>query len=138
MANNRLGVLVAAAVGVTMLAGTCEVALVAPRIDSAVRADEAREAVSDRAFRAEIDRDVRVSDAELLVAGMMRDPGSTRFSDVSLRHGVWVCGYVNSRNGFGGYVGFREFVFDTTDHVLMMNGVNDRAMHIAWKQECMG
>lgn len=39
---------------------------------------------------------------------MLRDPDSAQFSDSVVRDGKGprvVCGYVNSRNGFGGYTG---------------------------------
>lgn len=46
------------------------------------------------------------------VASRMKDPDSTRFSDITAvksEQGVEVCGLVNAKNSFGGYVGYRAF-----------------------------
>jgi hypothetical protein len=46
----------------------------------------------------------------------LRDPGSAQYKDVTAHvfpedHKIYVfCGYVNSKNGFGGYTGFKPFV----------------------------
>lgn len=50
---------------------------------------------------------------EDLIRRRMRDPGSASFRDsyVSRSSGSpIVCGYVNGKNGFGGYTGFQRFV----------------------------
>lgn len=55
----------------------------------------------------------------------LKDPESVRFQDVRVRHldchggpchddpngQAIVCGRVNAKNGFGGYVGFEPFMF---------------------------
>lgn len=52
-----------------------------------------------------------IEQAKTVVASKMKDPDSARFTDVSLQaKGNMVCGWVNAKNSFGGYVGFRPFV----------------------------
>jgi hypothetical protein len=52
--------------------------------------------------------------AEKLVADQMRDPASAQFREVKVVKqqdgSEAVCGEVNGKNAFGGYVGFRGFV----------------------------
>lgn len=55
-----------------------------------------------------------------LVKYHMKDPDSTRFRNVRIqRHGMTehkiVCGEVNSKNSYGGYVGFVKFIASPTD-----------------------
>lgn len=45
------------------------------------------------------------------VRASLKDPSSAQFEKVRLSsNGAAVCGKVNAKNGFGGYVGFRDFV----------------------------
>lgn len=47
------------------------------------------------------------------VTYLLRDPSSAQFRNEKLVRnaaGSALCGYVNGRNAFGGYVGFRQFV----------------------------
>lgn len=48
-------------------------------------------------------------DYETAVKSELRDPGSAEFSDVTV-NGQSACGFVNSKNGFGGYAGAQPFV----------------------------
>jgi len=42
----------------------------------------------------------------------LRDPHSAEFSDVYANSKGIVCGSVNAKNGFGGYIGFSAFWYD--------------------------
>jgi hypothetical protein len=53
---------------------------------------------------------VSIPAARKLIAAQLRDPDSTQFRNDSLRPTGWLCGELNSKNGEGGYVGFRKFV----------------------------
>ena len=74
----------------------------------------------------------------------MKDPESTRFRDVvhSPPHGKVtadiVCGWVNSKNSFGGYAGYQRFV--VFGNSVLVEGtrsdVMDDLLASAWK-ECM-
>jgi len=58
------------------------------------------------------------------VADQMKDPNSAQFRNwhaFQSNHGVLVCGEVNARNSFGGYVGFTHFLAHVTpDGKLLM------------------
>ncbi len=62
--------------------------------------------------------------AEAAVRQTLRDPDSAKFSDVSIRDGA-VCGAVNAKNAYGGYVGTRRFVF-AAKTALIDPGIDDR------------
>lgn len=56
---------------------------------------------------------------EQTVRGHLNDPDSARFSDVEvIDKGRLVCGQVNAKNAFGGYVGDRTFmIWDGTTRI---------------------
>lgn len=43
------------------------------------------------------------------VSSQFKDPQSTQFQKITFKDGV-MCGEVNSKNGYGAYVGFKRFV----------------------------
>src|SRR5579871_3420858 len=54
------------------------------------------------------------------VLSSLRDPGSATFKGpISMPRG-WVCGNVNSRNAFGGYTGYKGFIFSPVDGGRLM------------------
>lgn len=58
------------------------------------------------------------SRAQDALKAQLRDPDSAQFKDVVAFRAsdlVRVCGMVNARNGFGGYVGFQRFAVMLTD-----------------------
>ncbi|WP_420137867.1 hypothetical protein [Sphingomonas sp.] len=58
-------------------------------------------------------RDVaNIQDAEQAVTSALNDPASAQFRNVQA-FPKGVCGEVNAKNGFGGYVGFRRFIYRT-------------------------
>ena len=74
-----------------------------------------------------------VERAQEEVRGSLKDPYSAHFYDVSVhptqfthdpkdgqRKRFMVCGFVNARNSFGGYVGKRPFYFSGTTGELMV------------------
>ena len=74
------------------------------------RADAARQqAEASRQFEA--DDQAKIASMRSQVAALLKDPGSAQFSNVRLvRGGMALCGQVNSKNSFGGYVGAKDFV----------------------------
>lgn len=48
------------------------------------------------------------SDAKEAVAAQLKDPASAQFKDVR-KVKDYVCGEVNGKNAYGGYVGFKRF-----------------------------
>lgn len=54
-----------------------------------------------------------VADAKKLAASELRDPASAQFRnvrEVTTAAGKAVCGEINAKNAYGGYVGFQDFV----------------------------
>ena len=47
-------------------------------------------------------------DLKQFVSSQFKDPQSTQFQKVTFKNGV-ICGEVNSKNGYGAYVGFKRF-----------------------------
>lgn len=44
------------------------------------------------------------------VRKQLKDPDSAEFKDITVNSNGIPCGYVNSRNAFGGFTGFKRFV----------------------------
>ena len=65
----------------------------------------------------ELKEDAAIDEGAKMVAKLLRDPESARFYDLFFleksitneRHNGYLCGYVNSRNSFGGYTGKIRF-----------------------------
>ena len=47
------------------------------------------------------------------VRNALKDPNSAEFKDVQWVAGKAICGQVNAKNSYGGYVGFKYFVADS-------------------------
>lgn len=60
-----------------------------------------------------------IQQAEQRVRAQLRDPDSARFHAVQVYRGTGgACGYVNAKNGLGGYAGPTHFVIDRAGTVL--------------------
>jgi hypothetical protein len=61
-----------------------------------------------------------VHEAKAAVISHLRDPDSAKFGDVYANNKGVVCGSVNAKNAYGGYVGFSAFWYDpqTTEAFL--------------------
>lgn len=68
--------------------------------------------------------------AKNIVRNRLKDPESATFSDIygvkneSLRAGFSICGKVNAKNSFGGYVGNKSFAVTGNNAVLAPEGGN--------------
>jgi hypothetical protein len=65
-----------------------------------------------------------IEQAQIALANSMKDPSSTQFRNVRLvkyLEGNVICGEVNGKNSYGGYVGFTPFVASTSSAVLYDN-----------------
>ena len=51
------------------------------------------------------------AEAKRFVANRMKDPGSVQFRSVRSYSGGVVCGESNAKNEYGGYTGFKPFVY---------------------------
>lgn len=87
----------------------------------------------DSAIRLEM-----MSTGKAAVKSRLKDPGSADFKDVRVqkRDDMWVtCGEVNSKNAYGGYVGFQKFVSaGSSDSTFLEQEVQDFAT--VWNRLC--
>lgn len=70
--------------------------------------------------------DPAIAKAKAAISARLKDPDSARFTDVSINGNV-VCGRVNAKNAFGGYVGgqpFRYFMQDGTAVIVDRAGIS--------------
>lgn len=80
--------------------------------------------------------------AERQVRSLLRDPDSARFSEtvVRVRNGARVvCGYVNARNGFGGFTGDTMWIVveDLKRAVINQSGQEQEFAQL-WNKYCAG
>ncbi|WP_411834025.1 hypothetical protein [Pseudoxanthomonas mexicana] len=75
--------------------------------------------------------------AEHAVRRELKDPDAAQFKEVRANYteefGVVACGRVNAKNEFGGYTGFRRFVFD--GKIVIVEGRDNVAD--AWVGACL-
>ena len=71
--------------------------------------------------------------AREFVTGVLKDPGSAEF-----RNQRGFCGEVNSKNSFGGYVGFKRFIAATKDMVVFEKDgrLTPSEFEQAWARHC--
>lgn len=70
-----------------------------------------------------------ISQAKAAVLRQLKDPYSARFLSVQVlgMDGLsMVCGYVNAKNSYGGYVGARQFAYDTATDFAMLQETDDQ------------
>jgi hypothetical protein len=72
-----------------------------------------------------------------VVAGQLKDPESARFKNLKAREdGMYLCGEVNAKNSFGGYVGFRRFYALWPVGVVRIEGSNEEFADDIWTKHC--
>lgn len=62
------------------------------------------------------------------VAEKLNDPGSAQFRNERSEKGGWVCGEVNGKNAFGGYIGFKRYTvtwMPDGSNVVALEGENE-------------
>lgn len=82
-----------------------------------------------------VDAIAEMQRAKEAVSAQLKDPESARFKDVvfrSLKNGFAVCGQVNAKNSFGGYVGFRAFYVSDGKVTLEPSERSDNADRRIW------
>lgn len=68
--------------------------------------------------------------AKAIIERKLKDPMSAQWAElfkVKTKDGEFVCGAVNSKNSYGGYVGSRGFIFDARFNTatIMLSGASD-------------
>lgn len=61
-----------------------------------------------------------LQDVQEMVKAKLTDPESAQFRNVKASTEDYICGEVNSKNKFGGYVGFRSFAYDKENKQFIM------------------
>lgn len=95
------------------------------------------------AYLAENGEEAAVKKATASVANSLKDPSSAQFRNVriaSYKGGSVVCGEVNGKNSYGGYVGFRPFVAGISESMFESRGGRypeiDRAANAGLIEAC--
>lgn len=69
----------------------------------------------------------------------LKDPDSVRFQNLfsvkTDKGGLLVCGELNAKNSFGGYTGFKKFMWNTSITVIE-GSVEDAEFAKAWNSTC--
>lgn len=68
---------------------------------------------------------VAIEKAKDVVKNNLKDPDSAKFKDVeikSYKDGKLICGYVNAKNSYGGYNGFKPFAASPTQAIIAGGG----------------
>lgn len=66
-----------------------------------------------------------IEQAQKVIADSLRDPSSAQFRNVRMvpyKDGRVICGEVNGKNAYGGYVGFKPFVSGVTSFQIARSG----------------
>lgn len=88
-----------------------------------------------------------IKEAQGAVTGKLKDPESARFTDVNYRQNQpnmrgeptdVVCGKVNAKNSFGGYVGARPFVYLVDQRLLTMSETAGDVATVVYGNLCAG
>lgn len=73
--------------------------------------------------------------ARMAIQEQLKDPDSAEFRNIMASETV-VCGEVNAKNAFGGYVGFTRF-FHTAGGITMLDEAQDKAsFDMLWRTFC--
>lgn len=100
---------------------------------------KSEEAAADAAKKAVRDREVQISTkvlaAKAAVTKILRDPESAKFGKVGYREPGIVCGFVNAKNGFGGYTGEKSFISLGTPELTWLEGQSKDFQRI-WNERC--
>jgi len=82
-------------------------------------------------------RDTQMVDAaKKRIAYSLTDPDSAKFREVFVApNQVAVCGDVNAKNSFGGYTGFRKFIYSSSKQGI--DGDGSYFVEARWKDRCI-
>ena len=109
--------------------------------DEEIAEESAIKAAKEAQDQAE--REVNNKKIDLIFAGerqiisKLKDGSSASFSNVFISTSDFVCGEVNSKNSFGGYVGFQRFISAyPTGISALEEGTNKRDFKKTWDKFC--
>jgi hypothetical protein len=70
------------------------------------------------------------------VKDMLKDPDSARFRSEFVTHDGTVCGFVNAKNSYGGYGGFKRYIVETDRVTLDDDSGDSWKMDSHWADVC--
>lgn len=81
------------------------------------------------------------------VVSILKDPSSAQFRGMFLSHGreltstsvahpVTLCGEINAKNTYGGYVGFRRFVARPNYALIQQDDNGSLFAELTWNRQC--
>jgi ribosomal protein L37E len=89
--------------------------------------------------KAKIDKSTLLVVGKLAVKKRLKDPDSAEFKDVFANVGENIsvaCGYVNSKNSFGGYTGYQRFISNgLSEGTFLENEMED--VYAVWNKLCI-
>ena len=79
--------------------------------------------------------DELIATAKQKIERQLRDPGSAQYRDVTVRRArlPMVCGEVNAKNAYGGYVGFRRFM--VTEKTTLLENLSGSPQVVAAERQ---
>lgn len=78
-------------------------------------------------------------EGRVAVKATLKDPESATFRDVIVVRkpgSIAVCGYINAKNGFGGYTGFKQFMARGS-LAMVRSPESDREFVRVWNKACV-
>lgn len=97
-----------------------------------LEAKKAEEEVAKEAKRQERDRIINIEvESKMALMNFLKDPDS---AEVRNQNGN--CGEVNSKNGFGGYTGFKRYIASPTVVAIEGENMSSSEFQSAWNQVC--
>jgi len=84
-------------------------------------------------------QDAFVVKAKTVAQEALVDPESVRFRGLFISIGLQtqvLCGELNAKNGYGGYVGFRRFIADERAMIRLEDLDHSALMDLEWKYQC--
>jgi len=86
----------------------------------------------------------RISQAEEAVKARIRDPFSAHFrglKEYKTADNSYVCGFLNARNGMGGYTGWSGFIHMMPQNIVQFEPQDDRIkqgdFRVDWSEKCV-
>lgn len=78
-----------------------------------------------------------IEQAHARVRDVMKDPESARFKDDFMGKDGAVCGFVNAKNSYGGYGGFRRYIV-WSDRTMIESSDADEGwkIDVRWQESC--
>jgi len=84
------------------------------------------------------DRKKAIENSKAAILSTLKDPRSAVFRNIIVRNDFYVCGEMNAKNSFGGYVGFKKFI--NTGGIATLTSWEEDSVEfmIEWAKSCLG